>query len=100
MTLFKKYYSFHRNADSDTQEIHIHKATYTSQFQKVTHDTVSICKKNKTSSKETKPIEFESENGDIHCYFNEAETRQIATILQNENENVCGICVSHLYYSK
>lgn len=100
MTLFKKCYCFHMNADSDTQEIHIHRATYTPQLQKVAHDVTSICKKNKTVSKETKPLEIKSKNGDIQCFFDEAETRLIAAKLQNGNKNVCGICVSHLYYSK
>ena len=93
------YYSFHVNPDHDTQEIHIHKSRYTPPTQKWSHEESSICKKNETKSRMTPPLEIDL--GDrSESFFEESETRKIAAELQNNDENVCGICVSHLYYTK
>ena len=93
------YYSFHVNSDYDTQEIHIHKSCYNPLTQKGSHEKSSICKKNETRSRTTPPLAIDL--GDrLEKFFKESETREIAAKLQNNKKNVCGICVSHLYYTK
>ena len=87
-------YVFCKNLDSDYNEIHIHKVKYNRHFQEE-----SICRKHNVNDHKYKVMSkiVDRRRQEI---FDEYEARDIAAEFQNEGKEVCGICVSHLYYTE
>lgn len=98
MGLLQHGYLFTKNASSLLDEIHIHEAKYDKQSRKISYSPKSICSKHDIRENEYEEMP-RNHCGKSQCYFNEDEARIYAAELQNSGKEVCGICVSHLYYS-